>query len=564
MSDLIEFDDFTLDAANAVLRRKQVDIHLTPKAFEVLSTLLIQPGQLVTKEQLLAAVWPDVIVSDSAISACIRELRQALGDEAKAPRYIETVHRRGYRFCAAVTVRKNSSTSAVDDKVTTTVKPAAAKAPRFSFNRHRVIAISLVIVIASLLLWRYLPEQSQPSVEHNVAYPLPDEPSIAVLPFDNMSSDPEQDYFSDGITEDLITDLSKLRGLIVIARNSSFAYKGKAVDVRQVGKELRVRHVLEGSVRKAGGQVRINAQLVNTATGDHVWTQRFDRPLADIFAVQDEIGQQIIAALDVALSEGDQARVWRQTTDNPAAYELFLQGREEYLKFNPEANYRAQQALEQAIALAPNFAEAWVKLGWVYSMQAISGWSESASASSQKAWDCAQRALKIDASLSDVHALLFELYGAEGKPDRASQAIEKAVLLNPNGAKNVAIYAYDLASQNRIEEALAAIQKAMRLNPNPPIWYRNVLGHIYLAAERYDEAVTVFADCAAQSPDYISCAARLVMAYMAAGRENDARATANKVLRINPNFSSSAWVKLVGPMFAEQRLKWLRKAGLPE
>lgn len=427
------------------------------------------------------------------------------------------------------------------------------------------VACVAVIILGLALTWfqPWRTDETRSSLNFSDS-PLPDQPSIAVLPFANMSNDEDQEYFSDGITDDLITDLSKLRALIVIARNSSFAYKNKAIDVRQVGKELGVRHILQGSVRKSGDLLRVNAQLVDTETGDHIWAERFDRPLENIFLIQDEIGQKITASLDIALSEGEQARIWRQTTNDPEAYELFLRGRAEYLRFNPEANYRAQQALEKAVELDPNFAEAWVKLSWVHGMAASSGWSESKTASLQESWNCVNRALELDESLADVHARLFELYGVDGDPAHASQAIEKAVALNPNGAKNIAIYAFDLASQNRIEEALTAMQKAMRLNPNPPTWYLNVLGHIYLAADRNDDAVNILEDCTARSPEYISCAVRLTIAYMAVGREEDARGQAKEVLRINPKFSSSAWVKLVGPTFATRRLGLLQQVGLPE
>ena len=568
MSDLIEFDDFTLDAANAVLRRKQVDIHLTPKAFEVLSTLLIQPGQLVTKEQLLAAVWPDVIVSDSAISACIRELRQALGDEAKAPRYIETVHRRGYRFCTAVKVRKAPlSTSFVDDKPTATRKSSAAQALLSRLNSHRVLAMTAVIAMAiGLLLWIFFPGQSSQSFENSLVYPLPAEPSIAVLPFDNMSSDLDQDYFADGITEDIITDLSQLRGLFVIDRHSTFTYKNKAVDARQVSQELGIRYILEGSVRKAGDQVRATAQLIDALTGDHVWAKRYDRRLADIFALQDDIRSDIVASLDVELSEGEQSKIWRSTTNNPEAYTLFLQARELYLRFEKEAIHKAAKLFEQAIELDAQFAAAYVMLGWCY--ETLPLWAESPEQRANykdQAYVYAQRALALNESLPVAHSLLASLYTAEGDADRAYQVGKRAVELNPNSAKSLAVLSVYATNVGRSKEALTAIENALRINPHPPAVYLYILGRAYSFNQRYPEAIEVLEQCSSQLPDYLNCRYESILALMESGREHEAKLEAQEVLRINPNFSSAQKLIFIkDPVIRERHKALLLQAGLPE
>ena len=566
MSDLFEFDDFTLDVANAALRHKQEDIHLTPKAFEVLYTLLIQHGQLVTKEQLLATVWPDVIVSDSAMSACIRELRQALGDEAKAPRYIETVHRRGYRFCAAVTVRKAPlSTSFVDDETTATRKSSTAKALRFRLNRHRVLAMTVVMVIViGLLLRIFFPEQSSPSFETNLAYPLPAEPSIAVLPFDNMSSDPDQDYFADGITEDIITDLSQLRGLFVIDRHSTFTYKNKAVDARQVSQELGIRYILEGSVRKAGNRLRVTAQLIDALTGDHIWAKRYDRTLADIFALQDDIRSNIVASLDIELSEGEQSKTWRSTTNNPKAYTLFLQARELYLRFEKEAIHKAAKLFEQTIELDTQFAAAYAMLGWCY--ETLPLWAESPEQRKtyqDQAHVYAQRALALNESLPIAHSLLAALYTAEGKADLAYQEGRRAVELNPNSAKSLAVLSVYATNVGHSKEALAAIEKAMRINPHPPAWYLFVLGRAYFFYQRYHEAIEVLKQCSSQLPDYLNCHYESILALMELGREDEAKTAVQEVLRINPKFSSSQkliWIK--DPVIRERHRTLLLRAGL--
>jgi adenylate cyclase len=267
---LLSFEPFRLDVRNAQLWQGPEVIRLTSKALAVLCYLAERSGQLVTKDELFAAVWPGVVVSDSALVACIGELRRALGDARRTPRFIETVHGRGYRFIAPLSTQDSDA---------------------------------------------------QP------ALPLPDKSSIVVLPFVNMSGDLEQEYFSDGMTEDLITDLSKLSGLFVIARNSSFYYKGKAVKMEEVSRALGVQYVLEGSVRKADSQIRITAQLVDATTSYHLWAERYDRELQDIFALQDDIRQKIVTALRVKLLPEEQERLKYFPTNNLEAYTTSCAGR---------------------------------------------------------------------------------------------------------------------------------------------------------------------------------------------------------------------------------------------
>src|SRR5712692_1494889 len=310
------------------LRRGQQEVKLTPKALAVLRVLVAQPGQIVTKDELFQAVWPQTVVSDDALTTCILELRQALRDNARQPRYIETVHRQGYRFIAPIA-------------------PPDTAAPPARSSSFKVQG----------------GEEAQPP-----ALPLPDKPSIAVLPFTNLSSDPEQDYFGDGLTDDLITDVSKIAALFVIARHSVFTYKGKAAKVQEISKELGVRYVLEGSVRKTDDQVRINAQLVDTATGHHLWAERYDRPLQDLFVVQDEISQKIVTALKVKLTAEEQDRFQRAPTNNLEAYDFYLRGLESFFDalYKNETFAQARQMFERAIALDSQYAAAHARLGETY------------------------------------------------------------------------------------------------------------------------------------------------------------------------------------------------------
>jgi TolB-like protein/class 3 adenylate cyclase/Tfp pilus assembly protein PilF len=308
--------------------------------------------------------------------------------------------------------------------------------------------------------------------------PLPDKPSIVVLPFVNMSSDPEQEYFSDGITEDLTSDLSKISSLFVVARNSAFTYKGKAVKVQEVGREMGVRYVLEGSVRKADSQVRIAAQLNDATTGGHLWSERYDRPLKDIFALQDEIRQQIVAALRVEVQEAELERVRHTPTENLTAYDYFLRGLEYGSRFTKESNAQARQMFEKAIELDPRYAEAYSALGLTYYVEWVLQWSSDPQ-TLERAFETAQKAIALDDSLPWAHRVLSYAYLLKKQHAQSIAEAERAVTLDPNDADSYWALAGTLTFTGRPQEAIGLVEKAMRLNPRYPAYY---LHNLY---ERY-------------------------------------------------------------------------------
>ncbi len=332
--------------------------------------------------------------------------------------------------------------------------------------------------------------------------PLPDKPSIVVLPFDNMSKDPEQDYFSNGITEVLTADLSRISGLFVIARNTAFTYKGKAANVQEVGRELGVRYVLEGSVQKAADQVRIVAQLVDTATGGHLWSERYDRPLKDIFALQDEIVRKIVTTLRLQLTLREQGILVRKTTDNLEAYDHLLRGLESYFRFTKEANAQARQMFEKALALDPQYALAYVMLGWTYHIEWGMQWSTDPQILEQ-AGELAQKALALDGSLPLAHSLLSGVYVYKQQPDQAIAESEQAIALDPNAAGSYAQLADVLNMVSRPEEAVRLVEQAMRLNPRYPVMYLGTLGLAYRLTGRYAEAITTFKQALSRNPNFV-------------------------------------------------------------
>ena len=354
---------------------------------------------------------------------------------------------------------------------------AAAQALPVTGNRRRSIglaALALLIVAGSTVaVWRYsVQHESAPAKvvgSPTPALQLPDKPSIAVLPFVNMSGDKEQEYFSDGITEDLITALSKLSGLFVIARNSVFTYKGRAVKPKQISRELGVRYLLEGSVRKAGNRVRITAQLIDATKGYHLWAENYDGELKDIFALQDDITRQIVAALAPKLAAGEQSGSKRQETNSIEAYDLVLRGIALYFQFRKESHAMARQMFERAIALDPNYARAYVSVAWLYFVDWEFQWTE-APAALDRSLEAARKAVALDDSLSDAHTLLGWDSLWKKQHDFAIAELERAVSLNANSAPAYTFLAEALNFSGRPDEAIGFAKKAMRLDPKYPAW----------------------------------------------------------------------------------------------
>jgi len=342
---------------------------------------------------------------------------------------------------------------------------------------------------------------------------LPDKPSIVVLPFVNMSKDPDQEYFSDGLTEVLTSDLSKISSLFVIARNSAFTYKGKAVKVQDVGKEMGVRYVVEGSVLKAEGQVRITAQLIDATTGYHLWSERYDRPLQDILKLQDEIVQKIVTTLKLQLTLQEQGYLVRKRTDNLEAYDFFLRGQESFWRFTKEVNVQARQMFEKALVLDPQYAEAYAFLGWTSWTEWIFRWSPDPQ-TLERAFELAQQALALDDSLPRAHSLLSNVHALKQQYDLAIAEGKRAIALDPNNADSYAFQAQALNFAGRPEEALRMAEQAMRLNPHSPPFYLFELGWAYRLTGRYAEAVTTLEETISQSPNFPPAHFNLTASYV--------------------------------------------------
>jgi len=415
-------------------------------------------------------------------------------------------------------------------------------------------------------------------MESNIAVPekgeglkVPGKPSIAVLPFDNISGDPEQEYFSDGVTEEIITALSKVPKMFVIARNSTFTYKGKPVKVQQVSEELGVQYVLEGSVRKAGNRVRITAQLVETTTGHHLWAERYDRDLKDIFALQDEIAFKILTALQVKLTEGERARVWAKRTDNLDAFLKYLQARQPAGLITKEGNVFARQLAQEAIKLDENYSDPYVLIAWSHWFDARFGWGESRPESFKQAYINAKKAQALDESSPDVHILLGGLHLYEKQYEQAVGEGQQALALSPNDADIHASMAHILRYAGRFEEAIILIQRALRLQPNPASWYLGELAMCYYYVGRHEDAIRLakklqsLADSRGEKFISYWYHAILAMNYIRLGRNEEARKAAAEVRRLFPEYSLE-WDRQFSiykdPAHLERQHEDLRKAGL--
>jgi adenylate cyclase len=424
------------------------------------------------------------------------------------------------------------------------------------------VVIALVVVAGGVAIWKsYRPSTSPPmevaSVE-KMAFPLPDKPSIAVLPFDNLSGDPEQEYFSDGLTDEIITALSSVPKLFVIARNSTFTYKGKPVKVQQVSEDLGVRYVLEGSVRKAGDKIRISAQLIDALNGHHLWAKRYDRNLSDIFAVQDELTKEIITAMQVKLTEGEQVKAAAKGTNNLEAYLKYLQANEYMNRGNIESNALAKQLAEEAIALDPEYAWAYYALARAHDMAVWLGTTKSPKQVIAEATELLEKAIVLDDNLAEAHGLLGFLYSIERQHDKALAQGKKAVALNPNSATAHVTLGKVLTFAGRYEESIPEYKIAIRLNPMPPNRYFWSLGLSYGLAGQYEEGITWCEKAVRQAPDSLWARIMMTAVYSWSGRDEEARAEAAEVLRLNPNFSLERFAKKAGSSLVSA----LRKAGL--
>jgi TolB-like protein len=518
------FSDHTLDVERRELHRGQEPIPIEPQVFDLLVYLLRNRDRVVSKDDLIAAIWLGRIVSESTLTSRINAARRAIGDSGEEQRLIRTIARKGFRFVGEVQAQ--------------TAGDAAHAAPIAGDNS----------------------EPSRP------ALPLPDRAAIAVLPFTNMTDDPAQDYFSDGVSEDIITALSKLRWFFVIARNSSFIYKGKAVHLKQIGDELGVGYVVEGSVRKVGERVRITAQLNDVATGSHLWAERYDRDLADVFAVQDEITEAIVAAIEPQLYAAENFRARRKPPDSMDAWDLVMRALSHYWRVTRQDNVVAQALLEKATALDPNYGQALGVLATSHTFSAHMGWEDMVVAI-PIAERAANAAILADSEDPWAHLALGSVHLFARRFDDSLAEFEAALLLNPNFSLAQGYHGLVLAYCSRSEEAVRAAQRALRLSPRDPLAavYCGIAAYAHYVGRNYEDAMRLAREGIRQRGDFVGAHRVLTAAAGMAGRVDMAQAALKELRRVQPNISPG-WIANRMPIKQdierEHYLEGFRRAGL--
>jgi len=517
-----EFGPFRLDTEAEILYRGGEPLALGRRAVALLRVLVERAGTPIAKEALIEAAWPGLAVEDSNLTVQIAALRRTFANESDGERWIETLPRRGYRFVGPVVEQV-----------------AEGKAPADE------------------------PAEAEP------ALPLPDKPSIAVLAFNNLSGDPEQEYFADGLAEDIIASLSKFHWFFVIARNSSFAYKGKAVDVKQTARELGVQYVLEGSVRKAGDRVRISVQLIDALSGRHVWAERYDRDLEDIFAVQDEVTEAIVAAVAPTFISAEARRVERKPPDNFDAWDCVMRGKWHLARRSKAGMAEARRLFEKALSIDPR------------STTALSGFAVAIGISINFAWvgdrekelgagfAAARRALEIDDRDAEAHFALARITFAAKHLDAAVSECRRALEINPNLAVAEGLLGILLSWRGDYAEAILHAEKAERLSPNDPAysWWSLARTSASFGTGQYEQALEWATRTIEALPEFPSGWRYLAACFAHLGRMDEAIAAKDQLLRILPH-ESLELVRTALPSgnadFMERFVDGMRKAGVPE
>lgn len=481
-ADTLSIAGWRIHAATNRISKGEKTIKLEPRTMGVLVYLASRAGEVVKREQLEAAVWPRMVVGYDALSNTIRKLRKAFDDDPRHPRIIETISKVGYRLIGEV---GHSSPDTESPASVRAVKPGVPKRGRVVTAAALVALVIVVVIFAFFVPWG--PGEQK-------ILPLPNGPSIAVLPFTNLSDDKEQEYFADGLSDDLITSLSKISGLLVIARNSTFAYKGKAVNMQELRDALGVKYALEGSVRRAEDQVRINAQLIDATTGGHVWAERYDGSMENIFALQDEITRKIVAALAVELTAKEKERIFRKDTDNIDAYDAFLLGWEHYLRNTPEDLAKAVSHLNRAVRLDPDFMRAHAALAEAYQRSIARGWWRALGLERWEVKEQLQQHLQIAERepMPVAYQAKSRMLVRARRHDEAIAELEQALVLDPNNFLLHNTMAWALSLSGSPEKAVAYAEKAMRLDPRQQgraLWQ---LGLAQFGMEQFEAAVTSF------------------------------------------------------------------------
>jgi len=534
------FGEFEIDLGQQELRRSGQAVRIEPQVFDLLTYLLRNRARTVSKDELIDAVWQGRAISDAALSSCVSAARRAIGDSGEHQALIRTVHKRGFRFVGEM-----------DGDPLADIESGEGE------------SVSDVLVVSQPAELTH-----EPGISLVPALALPDKPSIAVLPFQNMSGDPEQEYFADGLTEDIITALSRQRWFFVIARNSTFSFKGQAVDVRKVASDLGVRYVLEGSVRKAGERVRVTGQLIDALRGVHLWADRYDRELADIFDLQDDITNSVVGAVGPQILNAEAARIRRTSPQSIDAWDLVIQALPHMWRVSAEEQRQAQQLLQQAVTVDPEYAHALALLGWTYvslfNMAALRPIGEF----TDTALDIGTRAVALDNEEPWAHLVLGLSHARRRRSETAVAHLSESIHLNPSFALGHSGLGYALACGGQPERGLQSLEQAERLSPRDPflaVYGPTVRYMALFALGRYEETLAVCRATAALHPNHTGAWRLMTVSLGLLDRIDEAKQALAHTLTLQPDLSSAHVEKntvFASAVDRSQFLLGLRKAGL--
>lgn len=531
---------------------------LEPRAMEVLVYLASKPDTVVSREELEREVWRGALVGYDAVTSTVIKLRKALGDSARQPEFIATVPKRGYRLIAEV------RTGTADESPRPAASADNSPAERLQARIWpRTLGIAAALITVFLTYWLYPPadETTEETASEGAL------PSIIVLPFENLGEAGDSGAFADGITEDIITDLSGLGGLRVIASNTAFTFKGKSVAAETLGNELGIDYVLDGSIRRVGDQVRVNAQLVDAETGFQRWAERYDRELSEVFTVQDDVTENIVEALALKLSTREVKRLTHRTTNILEAYDHFQEGQRLAKISTREANLQAQAAYRQAIEADPNYGRAYGALAYVMAYNYRRGWSDAPLQTLDRALELAKQAVALDDTIPQTSWSLGYVHLMRKEYEKAESAVKASVAVAPNYADGYGLLALISNALGEPEAAIAHIERGIKLNPYFTWDYPYNLGRAYYALGRTEEAIVHLEEARTRNENVVPIRLHLAASYVQAGRLDDAEWEVEEILTLSPTDTLTLLrntLPVKDSSLLERILADLREAGLPD
>lgn len=558
--DCLEIGEWEFHVRSHELIRNGKRIRLEPRVASLLLYLATHPGQPVNRMTLLEALWPGVVVSDEVLTNAINKLRRAFGDDRTNPKVIETIPKAGYRLLLSVQAAESEPTAS--EPGNKPLRKSKHSRSRWKIALTVIAVIGLTVaIITSLRLTSPVPPESE--LTQQVTGSRASQPALAVLPFDNLSADPNEEYFADGVTDDVITRLSKNPGLMVIARDSTFFYKGKSLDLRTIAEKLNATYVLRGSLRREGGMLKLNAWLIDVDTGANIWAEHYERDVGHIFEIQRRIAIGVIGVLAVTSTTRQDSGA---ETNNLLAYDLLLLGKYHFYRFeNRTETLKARAYLEKAVQLDPEFAKAHAMLAWTHVFEAMNGWSDDRQETLKRAENIATRAIEIDPILPLAYFVRGLSYREQHEYIKALGEAQKAIEYDSNYANAYILLATLLYYAGRPEEGLERIRQAMEINPHHPYNYHFHLGQAYFVLHRYPEAIESFNRGLSSYPASERMRVWLAAALAHAGDLDGAKWEGDQIMTDNPDFSIERMTEAFpfnNPVDIDNFISGLQKAGL--